>query len=113
GKTLVGLVENIEIKGNVFKAKIDTGAAKSSIDVRLAAKLGLGPIIGYKGVRSVSGRGVRPVINIHFKIRGRKMCYSFNVTDRKKMMHKVLIGQNILRKNFLIDPSLLKHPAKK
>jgi hypothetical protein len=104
-KTVIGLTEKVIINHKVYRAKIDTGATKSSIDVRLAAKLGLGPIIGYRGVKSASGRGVRPVIKVHFRIGNRKMCYSFNIMDRKEMGHRILIGQNILKKGFLIDPS--------
>jgi hypothetical protein len=65
----------------------------------------LGPIVNVTRVKSATGKGVRPVIRVHFKIRGRRMCYSFNVTNRRNLKNKILIGQNILKQGFLIDPS--------
>ena len=103
-KTTIGLNEKVKIKGREFLAKIDTGATKSSIDIRLAASLKLGPIIETKQYKNVHGKSVRPVIKVQFQIAKRKMLFKFNLADRKRMKHKILIGQNILKKNFLIDP---------
>lgn len=36
-KTIVGLVEEVEINNQIFLARIDTGAATSSIDLGLAS----------------------------------------------------------------------------
>ena len=102
-KTIIGLEEKIKIKDKEFLAKVDTGASKSSIDIRLAAELKLGPIIGTKIYRNVHGKTLRPVVKVPFQIADRKMLFKFNLADRKKMKYKVLIGQNILKKNFIIN----------
>jgi len=103
--TLIGLVEKIVINDREFMAKIDTGASKSSIDMELAASLKLGPIIGTRIYKNVHGKSIRPVIKIPLKIADRNMIFKFNLADRRKMRYKILIGLNILKNNFLIDPS--------
>ena len=108
-KTIVGLTEFVKIngktKGKRIKARIDTGATKSSIDVNLAAKLHLGPIIKNKMVKSAHGSKLRPVIEVEIEIAKKKIKAEFTLADRDHMKYKVLIGQNILKKDFLIDAS--------
>jgi len=105
-KTIIGLTEKIKIKDKIVTAKIDTGATMSSIHIRLAAKLELGPLLSStKRYKNVHGSKSRALIKVPFKIKNRKMNFKFNIMDRKDMKYKVLIGQNILKKNFLIDPS--------
>ncbi|MBU2633665.1 MAG: RimK/LysX family protein [Nanoarchaeota archaeon] len=104
-KNIVGLTEKVKIKDIEVLAKIDTGATKSSIDIRLAARLQLGPIIATKQYKNVHGKTVRPVVKVPLEISKRRMFFKFNLADRKKMKYKILIGQNILKKNFIIDPS--------
>jgi len=109
-KIIVGLTENIRIIGRSkekeVKAKIDTGATKSSIDARLAASLQLGPVIKTKLVKSAHGHSVRPVIKIDIELKGKRMKEEFTLADRKHLKYKVLIGQNILKKGFLVDASV-------
>ena len=121
-RTIVGLVENITLNGingntNTKKkiiARIDTGAVKSSIDARLAAELQLGPIIKRKLVTSAHGRTLRPVMEAEVRIVRRKIKSEFTIADRNHMKYKILIGQNILKKNFLIDPmKKIRKPAKR
>lgn len=102
-KTIVGLSEKVVISNKAIRAKIDTGAEKSSIDIKLAAKLGLGPIVGVRRIKKERTR--RPVIKVPIKIRDRKLHAFFNISDRKGMKYKILIGQNILKRDFLINPS--------
>ena len=105
-KTIVGLTEKIKIKNKTVTAKIDTGATMSSIHIRLAAKLELGPLLqATKRYKNVHGSKTRVLINVPIKIKNRRMNFKFNIMDRKNMKYKILIGQNILKKNFLIDPS--------
>ena len=104
-KTIVGLTEKVKIKDKIIKTKIDTGATTSSIDLRLAAKLKLGPLLTTKKYKNVHGSKSRALIKVPIKIKNRKMNFKFNIMDRKNMKYKLLIGQNILKKNFLIDPS--------
>ena len=104
-KTVIGLTEKVLINGQEVEAKIDTGATTSSIDAKLASKLKLGPIVRTSTVRSSHGKRVRIVVEADLQIKDRKIKTHFNITPRKEMKYKVLIGINILKNNFLIDPS--------
>ena len=109
GKTIIGLIEKITIIGKKGKkrrlsAKIDSGATKSSMDARLAASMHLGPVIKTKLVKSAHGNRLRPVIESEINIADKKMKAEFTLADRIHMKYHVLIGQNILRRGFLIDP---------
>lgn len=108
-KTVLGLVEKVKLNGQndseVIIARIDTGATKSSIDLKLASKLKLGPIIKSKVVKSAHGVKLRPVIEAEIEIAGKKMVEQFTLADRSHMKYQVLVGQDILIQGFLIDPS--------
>jgi len=107
-KTIVGLTEDVMLVGKKRKkvvAKIDTGADKSSIDIRLAAELRLGPVVRTSFIKSASGSKVRPIISADIVFAGRNMKVHFSIADRAHMKYRVLIGKNILKKGFLIDPS--------
>ena len=102
---IMGLSEKININGKDVLAKIDTGAERNSLDVRLAAEIGVGPIIGVKRYVNVHGKTVRPIIKAHLVIKGKKILASFNLFDRQKLKYRVLIGKKTLKKcGFLIDP---------
>jgi hypothetical protein len=108
-RQVVGFVEYAEVSGNDnkkkrVKSRIDTGAVKSSIDARLAAELHLGPIIKRKLVVSAHGRTLRPVMMAKIKIGRRIMESEFTIADRTHMKYKILVGQNILKEGFLVDP---------
>lgn len=107
-KVVIGLVENIVVQGRsgdeFLLARIDTGATKSSIDFSLAKKLDLGPVIGSKLIKNAHGRKLRPVIEATVVIGGKVITEKFTLADRSHMKYKVLIGQNIIKKGFLIDP---------
>jgi hypothetical protein len=108
-KLILGLIEEVTIigkKDELVVARIDTGATSSSIDISLAGKLELGPVIQSKLVKSASGVKKRPVVKGKVKINGLTIEEEFNLADRSHMTYNVLIGQNILKKgNFLIDPN--------
>ena len=107
-KTVIGAVEKISINGCTILARVDTGAATSSIDLGLAGKLRLGPLVGKKTVVSAHGSGVRPVVKLSVKLGGREIRASFTLISRDHMKYPVLIGRNILKENFIIDPDLPK-----
>lgn len=108
-KSIIGLVEKITLKGeNLDKevdARIDTGAQISSIDMKLATELKLGPVIRTKKIRSANGSMVRPILEVEINIDGHDIKEEFTLSNREHMDFPVLIGQNILKKGFLIDPS--------
>jgi len=101
--TVIGLVENVKICRRTYKARIDTGAKRCSIDKTIARKLGLGPIIKTAKVKSVHGESERPVVKTTVTIKNRTFNATFNLADRKEMSYPVLIGRNVLKHGFLID----------
>ena len=110
-KQIISLMEKVVVFGpskeKEVNARIDTGAHTSSIDVKLAAELNLGPIIETKNVKSASGVGLRPIIKAKINIRGKILESEFTIANRDHMKFSVLVGRNILSKSgFLIDPSL-------
>lgn len=104
----MGLIEEVKIlskdREETILAKIDTGADKSSIDMALASKLGLNLIKTIR-IKSAEGKSVRPVVNAKLILAGREVEDLFTLSNRKKLRHQVLIGQNILKKGFIIDPN--------
>ena len=108
GRIVIGLAEKVKIyhlKGNkIVIAKIDTGATKSSIDTNLAAELRLGPVIKSKLIKSAHGSKLRPIIEATIELSGKKIKSEFTLADRAHMKYRILIGQNILKDGFLIDP---------
>ncbi len=104
-KLILGLIEKVKINGKIVKAKIDTGAQGNSVDIKLAQKLRLGPIVKTYKVKSSLGRGRRPAVEAELEIKGKKFKTIFNLSDRKHMKYNVLIGQRILKQGFLVDVS--------
>ncbi len=107
-KEVVGLTEKIMLigpkKAKILTARIDTGATLGSIDKKLAKELNLGPVLRTKLVKSSHGQSHRPVIKASVKIGSRRIRARFTLADRSNLKYKVLIGQNILKKRFIIDP---------
>lgn len=104
-KTIIGLIENVKINGKEVTAKIDTGAQGNSIDIMLAQKLRLGPIVKTYKVKSSTGSSRRPAVEAELEIKGRKFRTIFNISDRKQMHSPALIGLRILKQGFLVDVS--------
>lgn len=108
-KIVLGYIEDVSIKGNgnkklTVRARIDTGAQNSSISHELAAELQLGPILENKIIRQSQGKSLRPIVKITGNLCGLDFEEKFTISHRTHMKYKVLIGQNILDKGFLIDP---------
>jgi hypothetical protein len=103
-KIVVGLTEKVVINGKEVTARIDTGAHRSSICKELYSKLGLGPFVGRMKVKNVNSVDVRPTVEATVEIQGKAVTTVFNVADRSKMKYQLLIGQDVLKKGFLVDP---------
>ena len=106
GRIVIGLTEEVTIDSkSKTRARIDTGATRSSMDLKLAEELHLGPIIRRKTVKSAHGSRLRPIIECWIEIRGKKIKTEFTLADREHMKYRVLIGQNVLKtEKFLVDP---------
>ena len=106
-KIIIGPVEKISIKcgGKTerYEARVDTGAASSSIDSKVVADLKLGPVLSVKKIRNAHGESLRPVVEAEIVLKRKKLKSIFTVADRSKMKYKILIGRNILKEGFLID----------
>jgi len=95
----------IHFKGEQYptKAKMDTGAKRSSIDKALLEKLGI-PLTGETvHITSASGSGFRPTANVTIEIGGNKKTVVATVADRSHLTFPMLIGHKDM-KGFLIKP---------
>lgn len=107
-KTIIKAVEHVLIKSSYsgtkkVKARIDTGATQSSIDINLAKELGYTKYIGQVNVVSANGIKTRPLVEITYELSGKKIKSVFTIADRRNLNYNVLIGRDDLE-GFLIDP---------
>ncbi|MBW2979382.1 hypothetical protein DRZ77_02080 [Candidatus Woesearchaeota archaeon] len=108
-KLVIGVVEKVRIIGRKrsrqLMAKIDTGATNGSIDEKLADELALGPVIKTVLIKHAHGNKIRPVVKAKVEIAGKMLEGKFTLANRRHMRYKVLIGLDVLKKGFLIDPN--------
>jgi hypothetical protein len=138
-KISVGVLENVVLLPWKIKmpARIDTGAATSSLDAReikvlenqvefkLPPKYGgmkiVLPIVGWKTVRSAGAKGRRPIVEMELCIGPKKMQTLVNLNDRSQVRYPLIIGRNVLTDNFVVNceltycapPSCLPEDAQK
>lgn len=114
---MIGPIEFVKVIGHNgearVKGKIDTGATRTSVDVWLAANIGLGPTVDVAKVKSALDEvRSRPLVRGIVEVAGEEFALAVSVDDRSDMRYPVLIGMDILRLGrFLIDPTK-KTPAK-
>lgn len=111
-RTAIGVVEEIVLRGSrgdiKVLAKIDTGAARTSLDTDLAARAGLGPVLDRVRIRAAAADEPeeRDVVAAKVVIAGREFDVAVAITDRKDMRYHMIVGMDILRDSgFLVDPS--------
>lgn len=111
-RTSIGVVEEVTLRGSKSDirvlAKIDTGAARTSLDTDLAARAGLGPVFDRVRVRAAAAHEPeeRDVVDARVVIAGREFDVAVAITDRKDMRYHMIVGMDILRDSgFLVDPS--------
>jgi hypothetical protein len=109
-KEVLGIVEKVRIIGANGEAEalalLDTGAKLTSVDIRLAAETGIGPVKRVTKIKSVSkDTGTRrPVLYATVELGGRRFKTEVNIADRSNMAFPVLVGRNILAGSFIVDP---------
>jgi alpha-L-glutamate ligase-like protein len=104
GALYVGVFEDVKIKdlmgeSHEVKAKVDTGAFRTSIDEELARELGLldpENVLWEIGYRSALGREERKVVGVTFYLKGKKIKSSASVSDRSKLKRRMIIGRRDL-----------------
>ena len=120
-RVTIGLVENIILLpwGVKIPARIDTGAATSSLDAReltikenmvefrLPEKYGGMqlhlPIVDWKTVRSAEARDRRPIVEIELCVGPKRIHARVNLNDRSQVKYPLILGRNVLRRNFSVD----------
>lgn len=91
-------------KKQVYEAKIDSGAMRTSIDWSVARELMLEPLKKKIFIKSASGQQYRPAVQVNFILAGKKVKTVVTVADRKELQYPMIIGRRDL-KGFLIDPA--------
>ncbi len=109
-KKIIGLVELIRVVGKnksvLKKALVDTGATRTCVDMKLAGRVGLGPVVSsvkIKNKRGHSGYDRRPVVKGIVEIQGLKIPLEMSLEDRSHMVYKVLLGRDALFGKFIVD----------
>lgn len=104
-KTIVGLTEQVQLLDlkKTILARIDSGATIGSIDEVLAQEIDNDPI-GHKMVKSSHGTTKREILELEIELAGRRVKGKFSIFDRSHMTYALLIGQDVLKQGFLIDP---------
>lgn len=106
--TVIGYTEEVQVSGTTGSqtvlAKSDTGAARTSIDTRVAAEIGAGPIRTLARVKSGSTKSAksRPVVDVVVGVGGDRHTVSASIEDRSHMDYPVLLGRDILE-NYQVD----------
>ena len=114
---VIGFTERVVVSGTAGTktviGKADSGAARTSIDLSLAADIGAGPIHTVSTVRSGSARKSqsRPVVDLVVGIGGTQHTVAANIVDRSHMSHPLLIGRDVLKHYFLDISRRVEDPS--
>ncbi len=130
-KIQLGAIENVMLLpwGVTLPARIDTGAAISSLDARnLTIKGNIVeftlpeeyggqhirlPIVKWMTVRSAETKEKRPVVVVDLCIGPKRMQTEVNLNNRSNVKHPLLIGRNTLMHGFVVacDTSFCTKPS--
>ncbi|MFH1126481.1 MAG: RimK/LysX family protein [archaeon] len=108
-KVVVGLIEKVKIVGESIveaDAIMDTGATTTSVDINIAKRAELGPILGTVKVKSKTaseGYTRRIKVKAIIEIMGKLIPVVVNIQDRQNMYTPILIGRDVLHSNFIVD----------
>ncbi|HIF9421632.1 TPA: ATP-dependent zinc protease family protein [Photobacterium damselae] len=136
GKEIVGQVETIRVNNldMDYEARIDTGAATTSINaydikvlgsdnsnmrdnlgeqVKFKTKNEKGQVATYKGkiirvskIRNAQGVERRYAVVMDLELNGKNKAVAVNLRNRSKLEYKLLIGRNWLNDDYLVDVSI-------
>lgn len=122
-KPVIGADEYVFILPYKIKvpARVDTGAATTSLDARNLSVAGdmvtftppsqsggsviTLPIVAWKYIRSSGSREKRPVVEMDLCIASKRLRALVNLNDRSDMKYPMIIGRNVTTGNFLVDTS--------
>ncbi|MBM4313411.1 MAG: hypothetical protein FJ122_05765 [Deltaproteobacteria bacterium] len=130
-KIELGVEENVVLLpwGVTLPARIDTGAAVSSLDARQLTVKGETvefklpeqyggqsirlPILRWMTVRSAEAKEKRPVVKVELCIGPKRIGTEVNLNDRSKVKHPLLLGRNTLKHGFIVacDASYCAKPS--
>ena len=120
-KVRLGAVENVVLLpwGVLMPARIDTGAATSSLDARnlvikgkmaefnLPPQYGgrriILPIYKWKTIKTAEAQDRRPVVIMELCIGSRRVRTHVNLNDRANVRYPMLIGRNTLTHGFVVE----------
>jgi hypothetical protein len=120
-KITIGEVEDVVLMpwGVRLPARIDTGAATSSIDAReLKVKNNMAefklpkkysdlllrlPVVEWQNIRSADFRERRPVVEITFCMGPKLIRANVTLNDRSRVRYPLIIGRSVLKDNFVVD----------
>lgn len=109
-KKVIGLVELVRIIGKeksvLKRALVDTGATRTCVDMKLAGRVGLGPVVSSVKITNKKGHAGydrRPVVKGIIEIYGIKIPLEMSLEDRSSMFYKILLGRDALHGNFVVD----------
>ena len=125
-KITIGGVEEVVLLpwGVKLPARIDTGAATSSLDARdlkvhddmvefklpkryggLQLRL---PVVMWHDVRGAAFKGRRPAIEVTICIGSKTLRVHVTLNDRSTVEYPLIMGRNVLQNNFVVDVSRAK-----
>lgn len=120
-KISIGEVEDVILMpyGVRLPARIDTGAATSSLDARdLKVKNGVAEfrlpkkygslqfrllVIGWRNIRSADFQEERPIVEITFCLGSKVFHTEVNLNDRSTVKYPLILGRNVLKDQFIVD----------
>jgi hypothetical protein len=120
-KIIIGSIEDVILLpwGVRLPARVDTGAAKSSLDARelrvqddmvefkLPQKYGglelRLPMIEWRHIRTPEGRERRPIVELEICLGSKRIRTKVNLTDRSMVKYPLILGRNFLKEDYVVD----------
>lgn len=108
-RKILSIIEPVTIlsdgRSKEYKAKVDTGAYRTSLDTAIVEELGL-PILKERiFISSASGEQTRASVRVKFKLGGKTISTLATVADRSRLQFPIIIGRRDL-KGFYVNPLL-------